>query len=329
MFEYLMPLLVMPSLPRARCSTRRAIARSSRGRSPTARSSGCPGAMCESGYHKTDDRHLNYQYRAFGVPGLGFKRGLADDLVIAPYASGLALMVAPEAACANLAALARARGARRVRLLRGDRLHAGAPAPGNVAHRGALVHGAPPGHDLLALANALLDRPMQRRFPGRPGVPRHASCSCRSASHGPSTMYPHPAEVRRGRPERPTDGNTACVLRKTPSTRAPQVAPALERAVPRHGHQRRRRLQPLGATSPSPAGTRTRRATAGARSATCATSAAARFWSSRTSPRGRLARATRRSSRRAALSSIAADGEIETRTSRSPSRPRTTSRCGA
>ena len=42
--------------------------------------------MSESGYNVTD-AHLNYQYRAFGVPGLGFKRGLAEDLVVAPYAS--------------------------------------------------------------------------------------------------------------------------------------------------------------------------------------------------------------------------------------------------
>ena len=67
-----------------------------------------PWGISESGYNKTDAQ-LNYQYRAFGVPGLGFKRGLADDLVVAPYASALALMVAPEAACANL----HAAGARR------------------------------------------------------------------------------------------------------------------------------------------------------------------------------------------------------------------------
>ena len=52
------------------------------------------------------DVHLNYQYRAFGVPGLGLKRGLAEDLVIAPYATAMALMVAPEAACENLQRLA-------------------------------------------------------------------------------------------------------------------------------------------------------------------------------------------------------------------------------
>jgi hypothetical protein len=52
--------------------------------------------ISECGYN-TVDAGLNYQYRAFGVPGLGLKRGLAEDLVIAPYASALALMVAPEA----------------------------------------------------------------------------------------------------------------------------------------------------------------------------------------------------------------------------------------
>ena len=66
---------------------------------------GVPWGISESGYNRTD-MQLNYQYRAFGVPGLGLKRGLADDLVIAPYASAMALMVAPVEACENLQRLA-------------------------------------------------------------------------------------------------------------------------------------------------------------------------------------------------------------------------------
>ena len=62
---------------------------------------GVPWGASESAYNMIDV-HLNYQYRAFGVPGLGLKRGLAEDLVIAPYASALALMVTPEKACLNL-----------------------------------------------------------------------------------------------------------------------------------------------------------------------------------------------------------------------------------
>ena len=50
--------------------------------------------------------NLNYQYRAFGVPELGLKRGLAEDLVIAPYASVMGLMVDPHSAYLNLKKLA-------------------------------------------------------------------------------------------------------------------------------------------------------------------------------------------------------------------------------
>jgi hypothetical protein len=57
--------------------------------------------VSESGYHAFDVQH-NYQYQAFGVPGLGLRRGLADDMVIAPYATLLALMVSPHKACDNL-----------------------------------------------------------------------------------------------------------------------------------------------------------------------------------------------------------------------------------
>ena len=68
MFEYLMPLLVMPTYE-ARCSTRPAEPPWT-GRSSTASSAACRGAFRNRGYN-TIDAHLNYQYRAFGVPGLG------------------------------------------------------------------------------------------------------------------------------------------------------------------------------------------------------------------------------------------------------------------
>ena len=55
-----------------------------------ANNAGCLGEFPNRGTTLTD-LHQNYQYRAFGVPGLGLKRGLAEDLVIAPYASAMAL----------------------------------------------------------------------------------------------------------------------------------------------------------------------------------------------------------------------------------------------
>src|SRR5258708_3502049 len=105
MFEYLMPILVMPTYENTlldqtyRAAVERQI--------EYGEQRGVPWGMSESCYNMVDV-HLNYQYRAFGVPGLGLKRGLAEDLVVAPYASALALMVAPEAAYLNLQRLANA-----------------------------------------------------------------------------------------------------------------------------------------------------------------------------------------------------------------------------
>ncbi|MFL6556154.1 MAG: glucoamylase family protein, partial [Bacillus sp. (in: firmicutes)] len=58
---------------------------------------GLPFGISESGYYAFDYQ-MNYQYRAFGVPGLGFKRGLEQDLVIAPYATIMALPFAKDKA---------------------------------------------------------------------------------------------------------------------------------------------------------------------------------------------------------------------------------------
>src|SRR4029079_6942762 len=103
MFEYLMPLLVMPNYEKTLLdeTCKGAVQQ----QIEYGRLRGVPWGISESGYNRTD-AHLNYQYRAFGVPGLGLKRGLAEDLVVAPYASLLALMVAPAQACENLQRLA-------------------------------------------------------------------------------------------------------------------------------------------------------------------------------------------------------------------------------
>jgi hypothetical protein len=88
MFEYLMPALVMHSPPSTlldqsyRGAVERQIAHGAR--------RGVPWGVSESAYNLRDHK-LTYQYRAFGVPDLGLKRGLGRDLVIAPYASALAL----------------------------------------------------------------------------------------------------------------------------------------------------------------------------------------------------------------------------------------------
>jgi hypothetical protein len=101
MFEYLMPMLVMPSYEGTLLdqTCRAAVAPPDRIRQAARRAVGrfrvrLQHARC----------HFTYQYRAFGVPGLGLKRGLGDDVVIAPYATVMAMMVAPAAATAEPAA---------------------------------------------------------------------------------------------------------------------------------------------------------------------------------------------------------------------------------
>ena len=165
MFEYLMPLLVMPTYENTlldetcRAAVDRQIAHG--------RQLGVPWGMSESGYN-TVDASLNYQYRAFGVPGLGLKRGLAEDVVVAPYASVLALMVAPEAACLNLQRLAAEGLAGRFGLFEAiDYTPARLPrGQTSAVVRSFMAHHQ--GMSVLALGYLLLDRPMQRRFESDP-----------------------------------------------------------------------------------------------------------------------------------------------------------------
>ena len=165
MFEYLMPLLVMPTYEHTLLdqTCKAAVAR----QIEYGRKRGVPWGSSESGFNAIDVR-LNYQYRAFGVPGLGLKRGLAEDLVIAPYASALALTVAPEEACLNLERLAsegvmgtygfyEAIDYTPSRLPRGQ---------SSAVVRSFMAHHQ--GMSFLSLAYVLLDRPMQKRFESEP-----------------------------------------------------------------------------------------------------------------------------------------------------------------
>ena len=161
MFEYLMPMLVMPTYENTlldhtcRASVRRQIA--------YGKLRGVPWGISESGYNLTDARS-NYQYRAFGVPGLGLKRGLAEDLVIAPYASALALLVEPVAACENLRRLsAEGREGAYGFYEAVDHTPSRQPPGGSsVTIRSFMAHHQ--GMTLVALVNVLLDGPMPRRF---------------------------------------------------------------------------------------------------------------------------------------------------------------------
>lgn len=103
MFEYLMPSLVMraPAGSVLDETNRRVVEQ----QQAYAAGLAMPWGISESAY-TARDLEMTYQYSNFGVPGLGLKRGLSENRVIAPYATGLAAMVDPQAALQNYAALA-------------------------------------------------------------------------------------------------------------------------------------------------------------------------------------------------------------------------------
>lgn len=165
MFEYLMPLLVMPTYENTLLDkTYKAVIES---QMEYGRQRGVPWGISESGYN-TVDVHQNYQYRAFGVPGLGLKRGLAEDLVIAPYATVLALMVAPEDSCHNLERLAAENFIGRFGFYEAiDYTSSRLPRDQEYAViRSFMAHHQ--GMSFLSLAYLLLNQPMQKRFESDP-----------------------------------------------------------------------------------------------------------------------------------------------------------------
>ncbi|WP_432558805.1 GH36-type glycosyl hydrolase domain-containing protein [Granulicoccus sp. GXG6511] len=98
MFEYLMPPLVMraPATGLLNRTAQLVVRRQMQ----YAEERGVPWGISESGFNARDPE-MNYQYSPFGVPGLGIVRGLADNLVVAPYATGLASMVEPDKSVEN------------------------------------------------------------------------------------------------------------------------------------------------------------------------------------------------------------------------------------
>ena len=218
MFEYLMPLLVMPTYENTLLDQtyKSVIDR----QIEYGRQRGVPWGVSESGYNTTDAQ-LNYQYRAFGVPGLGFKRGLADDLVVAPYATAMALMVAPKPACANLQRMAtkgfegkygfyEAVDYTPSRLARGQTF---AIVRSYMAHH--------QGMSFLSLAYVLLDRPMQKRFESDPQF-QATELLLQERIPKVAPFYPHATEV--AGTHKPAGGREALIrVFTTPQTSMPEV----------------------------------------------------------------------------------------------------------
>ena len=167
MFEYLMPDLVLnvPTQSLLEQTDRLVVARQiAYGEERRA-----PWGVSESAF-AARDVDLTYQYSNFGVGGLGLKRGLSEDYVVAPYATALASMVDPTAAARNFERLAK-EGAVGPYGYYESLDYTSSRLPAGKTHavvRAFMAHHQ--GMTIVALANTLLDEVMRRRFHAEPMV---------------------------------------------------------------------------------------------------------------------------------------------------------------
>ena len=167
MFEYLMPALVMRSPEGSMLSqTYRQIVRR---QIDYGDERNVPWGVSESAFNARD-LTLTYQYSGFGVPGLGLKRGLSEDIVISPYSTALAAMIFPSAALENFKRIAKAGGEGRYGFYEAlDYTKTRLPEGEDVA----VIHAFMAHHQgmsLVALSNVLEDGVMRARFHADPIV---------------------------------------------------------------------------------------------------------------------------------------------------------------
>lgn len=167
MFEYLMPSIFQRTFPNSLLdqATREAVAL----QEAYGRRRRVPWGISESAYGDLD-MDKTYQYKAFGVPWLGLKRGLDEDLVVAPYATLLAIGIDPDAAAKNLrrlSALGLLNDYGFYEAIDFNRRPKAEAAPGVIV-RAYMAHHQ--GMGFLALTNYLQNNAMQRRFHSDPRV---------------------------------------------------------------------------------------------------------------------------------------------------------------
>ncbi len=159
-----------------------------------------PWGISESGYYAFDVNQ-NYQYRAFGVPDLGYKRDLPDDLVIAPYASLIGLSLQPQAVLENMARLEQLNMLGRFGFYEAlDFTKARLPAgQAHAAVKSYLAHHQ--GMILLAASNYLLNDVMVERFHADEHIQSVELLLQEKIPQNPPLEYPHtdePAELLQG-----------------------------------------------------------------------------------------------------------------------------------
>lgn len=215
MFEYLMPSLVMraPAGSLLDDTNRLVVAR----QEAYGRARNVPWGISESAYN-VRDYEFTYQYSNFGVPGLGLKRGLSGNMVVAPYATGLAAMVDPQAAAENFRRF-EMMGARGVHGFYEalDFTRSRLPDDEDVAIvRSYMAHHQ--GMTITAIANVLDDGRMRQRF--------HRDPMIKASELLLSERVPRDVAIARPRAEEV----------KAPIDISPNASPSVRRLVlPHHG----------------------------------------------------------------------------------------------
>jgi cyclic beta-1,2-glucan synthetase len=203
MFEYLMPLLLMRSYDETLLAeTYQTIVRR---QIEYGAERNVPWGISESAYNARD-LQLNYQYGPFGIPGLGLKRGLSEDLVVSPYATILAAMIDPHASLANVHRLQNEGALARYGFYEAldytpERLPEG--------QKRAIIHAFMAHHQgmiLLALDNLLNESCMQKRFHAEPIVQATELLLQERVPRGVTAAHPRAEEVLSGRVVRSLTG---------------------------------------------------------------------------------------------------------------------------
>ena len=198
-FEYFMPALFLPTVKGSLMyEALRFAFYCERGRMARTANGAHVWGISESGYFAFDSE-MNYRYQAFGVPKLGFKRGLENDLVISPYSTFLALCLNVSLPLENLHRLTTAGAYGKFGFYEAYDF-----TPGRAGDSGALVKSYMSHHvgmSMLACANVCFDNVNVRRF--------MSDARMRSAKELLEEKIPVDAVVRRvtknaDEPDRPT-----------------------------------------------------------------------------------------------------------------------------
>jgi cyclic beta-1,2-glucan synthetase len=200
MFEYLMPILLMRNHPGTLLDQSYVAAVKAHIR--YGRQQHVPWGISESGYYAFDGNQ-NYQYRAFGVPSIALKRGLAADLVIAPYASILALPIASQAVMDNIEALTQVGALGAYGFYESIDFTPTRLVPGQewMVVREYMTHHQ--GMILLTLLNVLSDNLMVRRFHGDPRVQSVELLLQEQMLKTVELQFPSPEDADHVRPDQP------------------------------------------------------------------------------------------------------------------------------